>query len=89
MNNDPTKKHGMGKGLMTVWRAINPNGGKLPTGIDFTHRPQRPTPVSRKPPRKKGAQQLVSLLVSNLYALMILLDWLASFLKKIEQVLVN
>ncbi|KAK7358463.1 hypothetical protein VNO77_00391 [Canavalia gladiata] len=26
----PVKKHGIGKGLMTVWRATNPNAGDLP-----------------------------------------------------------
>ena len=31
----PAKRHGMGKGLMTVWRATNPNAGDFPTGIDF------------------------------------------------------
>ncbi|KAI4346516.1 hypothetical protein L6164_007406 [Bauhinia variegata] len=29
----PVKKHGIGKGLMTVWRATNPDAGDLP--IDF------------------------------------------------------
>lgn len=28
------KRHGMGKGLMTVWRATNPDGGDLPNGLD-------------------------------------------------------
>lgn len=29
------RKHGMGKGLMTVWRATNPDAGDVPTGVDF------------------------------------------------------
>ncbi|KAL5554766.1 hypothetical protein UlMin_042167 [Ulmus minor] len=33
--NAPVKRHGMGKGLMTVWRATNPHAGDIPTGIDF------------------------------------------------------
>lgn len=71
-NMDPVKKHGMGKGLMTAWRVMNPNGGSIPTGIDIADRqvtvvPQMTTPVSRKQPlRKKRAQQIVSLLVSDL-----------------------
>lgn len=32
------KKHGIGKGLMTAWRATNPDGGDIPTGIDFAGR---------------------------------------------------
>ncbi|KAK6940406.1 WHIM1 domain, partial [Dillenia turbinata] len=34
----PVKKHGIGKGLMTVWRATNPNGGDFPTGLRFAGR---------------------------------------------------
>ncbi|KAK2647491.1 hypothetical protein Ddye_014980 [Dipteronia dyeriana] len=68
MKSNPVKKHGIGKGLMTVWRVVNPSGGRFPTGIDLADRqdtdvPQRAIPVSRKPPlRKKRAQPLVSLL---------------------------
>ncbi|KAH7576570.1 hypothetical protein JRO89_XS01G0111400 [Xanthoceras sorbifolium] len=68
MKSNPVKKHGIGKGLMTVWRVVNPSGGRIPTGIDFadgqdTDIPQRAISVSRKPPlRKKRVQQLVSLL---------------------------
>lgn len=62
----------MGKGLMTAWRVMNPNGGIYPTGIDTAHRQdndvaQISTARSQKPPlRKKRARQLVSLLVSIL-----------------------
>lgn len=67
-NTDHVRKHGMGKGLMTAWRVMNPNGGTVPTGIDVADRqvtvvPQMATPLSQKPPlRKKRAQQIVSLL---------------------------
>ncbi|RDX75003.1 Homeobox-DDT domain protein RLT3, partial [Mucuna pruriens] len=30
---EPVKKHGIGKGLMTVWRATKPNAGDLPIGF--------------------------------------------------------
>ncbi|PON97514.1 Octamer-binding transcription factor [Trema orientale] len=33
----PARKHGMGKGLMTVWRATNPHAGDFPTGVDFAN----------------------------------------------------
>ncbi|KAL6989131.1 hypothetical protein U1Q18_014883 [Sarracenia purpurea var. burkii] len=50
----PVKKHGMGKGLMTVWRAINPDGGDFPTGVNFNKSEsiavfQMPTSAPRKP----------------------------------------
>ncbi|XP_043705835.1 homeobox-DDT domain protein RLT3 isoform X2 [Telopea speciosissima] len=32
----PVKKHGIGKGLMTVWRATNPDAGDFPTGLNFS-----------------------------------------------------
>ncbi|XP_008813491.2 homeobox-DDT domain protein RLT3 [Phoenix dactylifera] len=35
--NVPEKKCGLGKGLMTVWRATNSGSGKFPTGIDFVN----------------------------------------------------
>ncbi|XP_068653269.1 homeobox-DDT domain protein RLT3-like isoform X2 [Aristolochia californica] len=35
--NDPVRKHGMGKGLMTVWRATNPDAKGLPTGLNFAY----------------------------------------------------
>lgn len=31
-------KHGMGKGLMTVWRATNPGAGSYPAGLNSTGR---------------------------------------------------
>ncbi|KAK4775271.1 hypothetical protein SAY86_010206 [Trapa natans] len=45
-----SKRHGMGKGLMTVWRATNPDGGDLPSGIDLVRKNNLcPGPGSRKP----------------------------------------
>ncbi|XP_068648262.1 homeobox-DDT domain protein RLT3-like [Aristolochia californica] len=35
--NDRVRKHGMGKGLMTVWHATNPDAKGLPTGLNFVH----------------------------------------------------
>ncbi|XP_022976954.1 homeobox-DDT domain protein RLT3 [Cucurbita maxima] len=34
----PFKTHGIGKGLMTVWQATNPDAGKFPAGINFSGR---------------------------------------------------
>ncbi|KAL5052765.1 hypothetical protein RYX36_033447 [Vicia faba] len=39
----PVKKHGMGKGLMTVWRATNHDTRDLPVGFGFS---DRETPIS-------------------------------------------
>ncbi|XVF81356.1 hypothetical protein PTKIN_Ptkin15bG0148700 [Pterospermum kingtungense] len=64
----PVKKHGIGKGLMTVWRVVNPEGGDIPTGVDFSNRqlvapPQTSSPAVRKqPPRNKRRLPLVSLM---------------------------
>lgn len=59
----------MGKGLMTVWRIMNPNSGRFPSGIGSDDRDDAdgfPTVTRKQPARKKRAQQLVTLLVSNL-----------------------
>ncbi|CAK7349189.1 unnamed protein product [Dovyalis caffra] len=67
----PVKKHGMGKGLMTVWRVTNPEGGDFPTGIhcggsQITDAPQISTPVPRKQPRQnKKRRPPVSSLVKQ------------------------
>ncbi|XP_037494138.1 homeobox-DDT domain protein RLT3 isoform X2 [Jatropha curcas] len=65
-NSAPVMKHGIGKGLMTVWRATNPNSGDFPPGVHFADReivPQISISVSRKPlHKKKKRQQLVSLM---------------------------
>ncbi|XP_062091461.1 homeobox-DDT domain protein RLT3 [Humulus lupulus] len=42
-NNAPSKKHGMGKGLMTAWRAINPHAGDNPTSIDCANEETGPS----------------------------------------------
>ncbi|KAL4363236.1 hypothetical protein GQ457_04G025600 [Hibiscus cannabinus] len=61
----PVKKHGIGKGLMTVWRVVNPECGNIPTGVDFSNReigaPSQTRPAMRRqPPRNKRRQPLVS-----------------------------
>ncbi|XP_010557732.1 PREDICTED: homeobox-DDT domain protein RLT3 isoform X2 [Tarenaya hassleriana] len=57
-------KHGMGKGLMTVWRATNPTCGLFPPGIDLTGEgialPRSSSRNSR--PQKKTQRQLASIL---------------------------
>lgn len=35
MENVPPKKHGIGKGLMTVWHATNANKGDFPMNLNF------------------------------------------------------
>ncbi|GLT94283.1 hypothetical protein SLE2022_120320 [Rubroshorea leprosula] len=64
----PVTKHGMGKGLMTVWRVVNPQGGNLPPGIESSDGqiddlPQISTLALQKPlPLFKKQQPVVSLL---------------------------
>ncbi|XP_065874540.1 homeobox-DDT domain protein RLT3 isoform X2 [Euphorbia lathyris] len=63
-NNAPAKKHGMGKGLMTAWRAINPSSSDFPTGIHSADRETVP-PLSQKPlyqNRKRQRRQVVSVI---------------------------
>jgi hypothetical protein len=53
----PVKKHGMGKGLMTVWRATNPDARNVPVGFGFADREvhltsNSKTPMSTNRPRK-------------------------------------
>ncbi|KAK3020286.1 hypothetical protein RJ639_045835 [Escallonia herrerae] len=61
----PVRKHGIGKGLMTVWRVTNPDGGDVPTGVDFCERPfsHKSAFMSQKPPvqkkKKRGQGQHV------------------------------
>lgn len=57
-----TRKHGMGKGLMTVWRATCPSSQELPTGVNYTDRsaswkPLRST-ASRRAPSSHASKQL-------------------------------
>ncbi|XP_015868893.1 homeobox-DDT domain protein RLT3 [Ziziphus jujuba] len=62
--NAPVRKHGIGKGLMTVWRATNPHGGDLPTGVGLADRevtdvsnstfvPQNPQMWNRRPQQRR------------------------------------
>lgn len=67
----PVKIHGIGKGLMTVWRVTNPAGGDFPSGVDFSERTvfQKSTPVSKKPPvleKKKRVRRQQPVTVSLL-----------------------
>ncbi|CAJ2636583.1 unnamed protein product [Trifolium pratense] len=54
---EPVKKHGMGKGLMAVWRATNPDARNTPVGFGFADREvhltsNSKTPMSTNRPRK-------------------------------------
>ena len=66
------KKHGIGKGLMTVWRAINPDGGDFPTGVNFKEREsaaifQTSTFPSQKPlVQEKKKSRKLPVVVSHL-----------------------
>lgn len=56
------EKHGVGKGLMTIQRLINPGAANLPTSVDNDHGAcsQFPPSTSRKPPtrgKKKPQRQ--------------------------------
>ncbi|GAV68407.1 LOW QUALITY PROTEIN: Homeobox domain-containing protein/DDT domain-containing protein [Cephalotus follicularis] len=64
------KKHGIGKGLMTVWRVTNPDGGDFPTGTDasvsqVTIAPQASTHVPGKQLSRKKRPPLVSVMVRH------------------------
>ncbi|XP_010274901.1 PREDICTED: homeobox-DDT domain protein RLT3 isoform X2 [Nelumbo nucifera] len=58
----PVKKHGIGKGLMTVWRATNPDAKGLPAGVNFTGietgniQPSLASSKSKKQGREKRLQ---------------------------------
>lgn len=65
----PVKKHGIGKGLMTVWRATNPDVGDLPIGFGFADREVHLTSKSKtqKLVREKNrSQKTVTMNVSYL-----------------------
>ncbi|XVF72355.1 hypothetical protein PTKIN_Ptkin12aG0115200 [Pterospermum kingtungense] len=63
----PAKRDDTGKGLMTVWRVVNPKGGDIPIGVDFSSRQIVPPPQTsssawrKQPPQSKRRQPLVSL----------------------------
>ncbi|GFZ14580.1 homeodomain-like transcriptional regulator [Actinidia rufa] len=70
------KQHGIGKGLMTVWRAINPDGGDFPTGVNFKEREsttifQMSTFASQKPfvQEKKKSRKRQPVAVGHLICL--------------------
>lgn len=52
----PVKKHGMGKGLMTVWRVTNPHAGDIPTGIDFADEGTGASPIAKSVSRNPRVQ---------------------------------
>ncbi|EXB42573.1 hypothetical protein L484_011346 [Morus notabilis] len=52
----PVKKHGMGKGLMTVWRITNPHAGDIPTGIDFADEGTGASSISKSVSRNPRIQ---------------------------------
>lgn len=75
INSYPVEKHGMGKGLMTAWRAINPHGGDIPTGIDFSgEEVHRLSEISSSLPHKsyqdKKLQKQKLSVVSNLISVL-------------------
>lgn len=55
-NSGLVKRHGMGKGLMTVWRATNPDGGHFPTGVDIVRGAGALSKVSTSKSKKKSCQ---------------------------------
>ncbi|KAF8007499.1 hypothetical protein BT93_K1498 [Corymbia citriodora subsp. variegata] len=55
-NSGPVKRHGIGKGLMTTWRATNPDGGHFPTGVDTVRGVDALSKVSTSKSRKKSCQ---------------------------------
>ncbi|KAH1135746.1 hypothetical protein GLYMA_05G221500v4 [Glycine max] len=52
----PVKKHGIGKGLMTVWRETNPDAGDLPFGFGVSGQevPLISNSIGQKPVRKNN-----------------------------------
>lgn len=66
---EPVKKHGVGKGLMTVWRATNPDAGDLPIGYGFADQEVRlnSNSMPKKPVREnKRSCKTVTINVSYL-----------------------
>lgn len=58
----PMRKYGIGKGLMTVWRATNPDAGDLPIGFGLGDKP------------RKTLNYAVYFSTSKLYALALVLE---------------
>jgi hypothetical protein len=62
----PVKKHGMGKGLMTVWRATNPDVRDLPVGFGFADQEVHRTSNSKTPTSINRSQKSVATNVTYL-----------------------
>ncbi|XXG87620.1 hypothetical protein AAC387_Pa11g2264 [Persea americana] len=66
----PVKKYGIGKGLMTLWRATNPDSQCLPTGVNLINREAAKTCVnstfldlhesSRQQPKKSQYRRIAA-----------------------------
>lgn len=67
--NATVMKHGIGKGLMTVWRVMNPNRRDISSCVDLLdERATLPQSSARNPPHQKKKQiQLASILVFFTY----------------------
>lgn len=65
-------KHGFGKGLMTVWRVMNPNRRDVSPCVDLLdERATLPQSSARNPPhQKKKQRQLASILVFVTYLIL-------------------
>lgn len=64
----PVKKHGIGKGLMTVWRETNPDAGDLPFGFGVSGQevPLISNSTGPKPVRENRSWKTVNRNVSYL-----------------------
>ncbi|XP_056171319.1 homeobox-DDT domain protein RLT3-like [Syzygium oleosum] len=58
-NSGPVKRHGIGKGLMTTWRATNPDGGHFPTGVDIDRGAGAISHLSTSKLKKKTCQSKI------------------------------
>lgn len=56
VNSGPVKRHGIGKGLMTAWRATNPGGGDFPSGVDIVGGAGASSHVSTSKLKKSSCQ---------------------------------
>lgn len=68
----PTRQHGLGKGLMTVWRVVNPDSGDVPTGVNFkqrkftavsslqTYAPQKPRIDTKKSQKRQPVARRIA-----------------------------
>lgn len=67
--NATVMKHGIGKGLMTVWRVMNPNGRDASPRVDLLDERVTLSQISacNPPHQKKKHRQLASILVILTY----------------------